>query len=170
MPVLTAEKNWRLSIPAMNDPTSSLENDKMTRRHFLDAAMWLGGVALVASVAYPIAKYLVPPPQAEASPASVNVGKVDDFQPDTGTIFKMGNKPGILVRSKGGEFHAFLAVCTHLGCTVQYRPDLGVIWCACHSGRFDLNGINIAGPPPRPLMPLNVNIRDGQVFVSREEA
>jgi Rieske Fe-S protein len=74
------------------------------------------------------------------------------------------------VRSKDGEFHAFSAVCTHLGCTVQYRPDLGVIWCACHSGRFDLNGINIAGPPPRPLVPLNVNIRDGQVFVSREEA
>jgi cytochrome b6-f complex iron-sulfur subunit len=154
----------------MIDPNSQGEAEPMTRRHFLDAALWLGGVALVASVAYPVAKYLVPPPQAEANPSSVDVGKEEDFQPDTGTIFKMGNKPGILVRSRDGQFHAFIAVCTHLGCTVQYRPDLGLIWCACHSGRFDLNGINIAGPPPRPLTPLAVNIRDGQVFVSREEA
>ena len=154
----------------MNDPKSSSENDPITRRHFLDAALWIGGVALVASVTYPIAKYLVPPPQAEANPSSVGVGKEEDFLPDTGAIFRMGNKPGILVRTKDGQFRAFIAVCTHLGCTVQYRSDLGVIWCACHSGRFDLNGINIAGPAPRPLTPLVVNIRDGQVFVSREEA
>jgi len=149
-----------------------LSNDSagMTRRHFLDAALWIGGTALVASVAYPIAKYLVPPPQAEANPSSVSVGKVDDFQPSTGTIFKMGEKPGILIRTAQGEFHAFIAICTHLQCTVQYRSDLGAIWCACHNGRYDLNGINISGPPPRPLTPLKVNVHDGQVFVSREEA
>ena len=124
----------------------------------------------MASVAYPIAKYLVPPPQAEANPSSVSVGKVDDFQPSTGTIFKMGEKPGILIRTAQGEFHAFIAICTHLQCTVQYRSDLGAIWCACHNGRYDLNGINISGPPPRPLTPLKVNVHDGQVFVSREEA
>jgi Rieske Fe-S protein len=26
-----------------------------------------------------------------------------------------------------------------------------LIWCACHNGRFDLQGRVLDGPPPRPL-------------------
>ena len=151
-----------------NSQEATGDEEGITRRTFLNGALWVGGVALVASVVYPVAKYLVPPPQAEANPSSVNIGKVDDFQHDSGTVFKFGDKPGILVRNSRGELHAFSAVCTHLQCTVQYRPDLGLIWCACHNGRYDLNGINVAGPPPRPLTPLKVDIKDGQVWVSRE--
>ncbi|HET8580537.1 MAG TPA: Rieske 2Fe-2S domain-containing protein, partial [Nitrospiraceae bacterium] len=62
---------------------------------------------------------------------------------------------------------AFSAVCTHLACTVQYRPDLIHIWCACHNGHYDLNGINIAGPPPRPLEPYVVNVRGDKIVVSK---
>ena len=58
-------------------------------------------------------------------------------------------------------------MCTHLNCTVQYRADLSHIWCACHNGHFDLGGKNIAGPPPRPLDPLVVNARGGQIVVSK---
>ena len=152
--------------------SSDAEQDSTTavsRRTFLDKALWIGGTALVAAVVYPITRYLVPPPEAEADPATVNVGNVDDFAPDTGTIFKMGRKPGLLIRTKEGEFRAFIAICTHLDCTVQYRNDMGLIWCACHNGRYDMNGINVAGPPPRPLTPLKVNVAEGSVFVSREE-
>ncbi len=150
---------------AQNEP-----EDRLSRRSFLDKALWVGGTALVAAVVYPITRYLVPPDEAEADPVTVNVGKADDFVNDTGTIFKMGRKPGLLIRTKGGEFRAFIAVCTHLDCTVQYRNDMGLIWCACHDGRYDLNGLNVAGPPPRPLTPLKVNVAEGSVFVSREGA
>ena len=146
------------------------EDGKISRRKFLDGALWVGGTALVASVVYPIAKYLVPPEQTEPDPTTVTVGKVEDFAPDTGTIFKMGRKPGLLIRTKNNEFKAYIATCTHLDCTVQYRPDMGLIWCACHNGRYDLNGLNVAGPPPRPLTPLRVNVAEGQVFVSKEQA
>jgi Rieske Fe-S protein len=88
-------------------------------------------------------------------------------QPNSGRIFKFGNRPGILVRTPAGELRGFSAVCTHLNCTVQYRPDLGHIWCACHNGHFDLNGKNIAGPPPRPLEALVVNVRGQQIVVSK---
>jgi len=154
-----------------NDPTPKKLTDKsVDRRQFLDLALGIGGVAFLASVIYPISKYIVPPEVAEADPVTINVGKVDEFKPDTGTIFKMGSKPGLLIRTKDGEFKAFIAICTHLSCTVQYRPDMSLIWCACHNGRYDLSGSNVAGPPPRPLTPLKVNIKDGQVFVSREVA
>jgi len=152
-----------------NLPESEHE-DAISRRTFLDKAMWAGGVALVAAVAYPITRYLVPPDEAEPDPAMVNVGKEEEFQPNTGVIFKMGRKPGLLIRTQEGEFRAFFATCTHLDCTVQYRPDMGLIWCACHNGKYDLHGLNVAGPPPRPLTPLEVNVVDGSVFVSREDA
>jgi len=142
--------------------------EKMNRRHFLDIALGLGGLAVVSSIVYPVSRYLVPPEEGESDPVTVNVGKVDDFKPETGTIFKMGRKPGLLIRTKDGEFHAFNATCTHLSCTVQYRPDMELIWCACHNGRYDLNGLNVAGPPPRPLEQLIVNLKDGQVFISRK--
>ena len=139
-----------------------------TRRRFID--WWLGtsAAAFLLSVLYPVARYLIPPPVAESTAASVTLPvKAPDVKPNSGQIFKFGNRPAILVRTPSGELKAFSAVCTHLNCTVQYRSDLGHIWCACHNGHFDLNGQNIAGPPPRPLDGFTVNVRGTQIVVSK---
>ncbi len=139
-----------------------------TRRSFVNWLLGTSAGAFVLSVLYPISRYLVPPPAGESSAASVVVPvKADEIKPNTGQIFKFGSKPAILVRTAAGELRAFTAVCTHLNCTVQYRPDLGEIWCACHNGHFDLNGHNVAGPPPRPLDPYVVNVRGTQIVVSK---
>ena len=66
-----------------------------------------------------------------------------------------------------GELKAFSATCTHLDCTVQYRKDMGLIWCACHNGRYDMNGKNVAGPPPRPLEEYRVSLQGDDVFISK---
>ena len=139
-----------------------------TRRRFID--WWLGtsAAAFLFSVLYPVARYLIPPPVAESAAATVTLPvKAPDVKPNSGQIFKFGNRPAILVRTPAGELKAFSAVCTHLNCTVQYRSDLGHIWCACHNGHFDLNGQNIAGPPPRPLDGFTVNVRGTQIVVSK---
>lgn len=139
-----------------------------TRRNFVNWLLGTSAAAFVMSVLYPVSRYLVPPPTGESSAASVTLPlKVDDVKPNTGQIFKFGSKPAILVRTVAGDLRAFSAVCTHLNCTVQYRPDLSEIWCACHNGHFDLNGHNVAGPPPRPLDPYVVNVRGTQVVVSK---
>ena len=49
----------------------------------------------------------------------------------------------------------------------QYRDDIGHIWCACHNGHFDLNGRNIAGPPPEPLEAFDVAVRGNDIVVRR---
>ena len=140
-----------------------------TRRRFIDWLLGTGAVGLVGAVLYPVTRYLIPPPAAEAATASVTLPfSPDAVAPNTGEIFKFGSRPGILVRTAEGEFRAFSATCTHLGCIVQYRPDLGHIWCACHNGHFDLNGINIQGPPPKPLEQFAVNVRGDQIVVSKE--
>jgi Rieske Fe-S protein len=139
-----------------------------TRRSFVNWLLGTSAGAFVASVLYPVARYLVPPPTGESAAASVTLPiKADDVKPNTGQIFKFGSKPAIIVRTAAGELRAFTAVCTHLNCTVQYRPDLGQIWCACHNGHFDLNGHNVSGPPPRPLDAYVVNVRGTQIVVSK---
>jgi Rieske Fe-S protein len=139
-----------------------------TRRGFVNWLLSTSAGAFVLSVVYPVSRYLVPPPAGESTAASVTIAlKPDEVKPNTGQIFKFGSRPGILVRTAAGDLRAFSAVCTHLNCTVQYRPDLGEIWCACHNGHFDLNGHNVAGPPPRPLEPYVVNVRGNQIVVSK---
>ena len=138
------------------------------RRSFINWFLGTTAGAFLVSVFYPVSRYLVPPEVAESTAGSVTLAiKPDDVKPNSGQIFKFGNKPALLVRTAGGELRAFSAVCTHLNCTVQYRPDLSQIWCACHNGHFDLNGKNVEGPPPRPLDVFVVNARGNQIVVSR---
>ncbi len=140
----------------------------VTRRKFINWFLATSAGAFFLSVLYPIARYLIPPPAGESTAASVTLPiKLADVKPNSGQIFKFGNRPAILVRTPAGELRAFSAVCTHLNCTVQYRSDLSHIWCACHNGHFDLNGQNIAGPPPRPLDQYVVNVRGEQIVISK---
>ena len=139
-----------------------------TRRGFLNWVLGTSAGAFLLSVFYPVGRYLIPPKVAESTAGTVTLPiKPDDVKPNTGQIFKFANRPAILIRTPAGELRAFSAACTHLNCTVQYRPDLSHIWCACHNGHYDLNGKNIAGPPPRPLDAFVVNARGNQIVVTK---
>jgi Rieske Fe-S protein len=137
------------------------------RRGFLNILLGTGTVATLAAILYPIIRFMVPPKVVESSTSSVVAGKVAEMRPNQGKIFKFGTKPGLLIETPNGEFRAFSAICTHLDCTVQYRQDEKLIWCACHNGRYDLTGKNISGPPPRPLEEFKVNVRGDEIIVSR---
>jgi Rieske Fe-S protein len=138
-----------------------------TKRDFLKMALSGGFIAWAASVVYPVLMYLKPPKQAEVVVTNVKAGKLSEFEKDSGKIIKFGTKPVILVRSGTGEVRAFSATCTHLDCTVQYKKELGLIWCACHNGRYDLNGRNVAGPPPRPLDEFKVVVQGDEIAVHK---
>lgn len=146
------------------------ENINKGKRNFLDYLLRISLLGLAVQVLYPVIKYLFPPNIPEAVQRSVSAGKASDLKPNSGKIFRFGNKPGIVIKTPSGEIKAFSAVCTHLDCTVQYRPDMQLIWCACHNGKYDLSGKNIAGPPPRPLENYKVIIKNDEIFISKEEA
>jgi Rieske Fe-S protein len=137
------------------------------RRRLLD--VWLSGglIAFLAAVFYPVVRYLTPPAKPQEITNSVTAATVSEVKPNSGKVFRFGSKPAILIRLPSGEWRAFSAVCTHLQCTVQYRPDLENIWCPCHNGKFDLTGKNVAGPPPRPLEAYDVVVKGEQVVVVR---
>jgi Rieske Fe-S protein len=122
---------------------------------------------MCASVVYPLARYIIPPDVPEAQTSRVVAGHEGDLKPNEGKIFRFGDRPAILVRLPEGGYRALSATCTHLNCTVQYRPEQKNIWCACHNGVYDLKGQNLSGPPPRPLEEYVVNVAGGDIVVSR---
>jgi len=138
------------------------------RRAFMAILLGGGLTTLLGSMLYSVGRYVIPPEAPDALSWKVVAAKANDFPPNSGKIFRFGNRPAILIRTAAGDFRAFSAVCTHLGCTVQYRPDLERIWCACHNGQFDIFGRNIAGPPPRPLEAFAVAVQGDDIVVSRK--
>ncbi len=144
------------------------------RRNFLDWTIRGGLVAFLGSVLFPVIKFIMPPKISEAVVSQVKLEfTLDELVADEKQfrLFKFGRDLGIVVHTPEAEVKAFSAMCTHLSCTVQYRTDQAVVWCACHNGKFDLEGRNISGPPPRPLEQYDVHIEDtGDIFVSRRQA
>lgn len=149
------------------DHAETANGAEPARRRFMQ--FLLGGGLLASAVAflYPVLRYLVPPAATDLGGDSVVAAKVGDLKANSGKIFRFGSRPGLLVRTADGEYRAMSAVCTHLNCTVQYRSDVREVWCACHNGFYDLNGRNVAGPPPRPLESYVVHINGDDVVVSR---
>ncbi len=141
--------------------------DLTTRRSLLNYLLGTTTVATLAAIFYPVFRFMVPPRIVESSASSVVAAKMNEVKPNEGKIFKFGSKPGILIQTGAGEYRAFSAICTHLDCTVQFRSDEKLIWCACHNGRYDLTGKNVSGPPPRPLEEFKVNVRGDEIVVSR---
>jgi Rieske Fe-S protein len=131
----------------------------LARRRFVEWLMGTSMGALAVSVLYPVMRFLDPPRIAEQSVQQVEVGPANDADlvQKGFKIVRFGNEPVIVVRAAEGDYRAFTATCTHLDCIVEYRPQLGVLWCNCHNGQYDLTGRNIAGPPPRPLTKLVVH-------------
>ncbi|HEY3247917.1 MAG TPA: Rieske (2Fe-2S) protein [bacterium] len=140
---------------------------RIGRRSFLDRALRVGIAALGAAIAYPVISYLIPPKVKEVVASSVVAAKASEVAANSGKIFLFASKPAIVLRTPAGEVRAFTAVCTHLACTVQYRPDLSHIWCACHDGHYDLHGQVLSGPPPRPLEEYRVTVKGDDVIVSK---
>jgi len=66
------------------------------------------------------------------------------------------------------RFTVVIAICTHLGCIPAYHGSDKVFKCACHGGVFNVNGVNIFGPPPKPMVIPPFRI-DGQKIVLGEE-
>ncbi len=62
-----------------------------------------------------------------------------------------------IYRSRKENFLVVVGICTHLGCSPKYYPDLepqqfdaewkGGFFCPCHSSRFDISGRVFSGSP-----------------------
>jgi cytochrome b6-f complex iron-sulfur subunit len=151
-------------------PESLDHSEPMTRRIFL-AAAGAAGVVYAAALAYPIYRYLASPEEMALSATAVTEVTLKDAQKlalGSVLMFKFGTAPAMLIHHEDGRWIALSAVCTHLGCTVQYEPQADRIHCGCHGGVYNpYTGANVSGPPPKPLTLFKVAVGDTGVEVSR---
>lgn len=133
------------------------------RRKFL--AYCLGGIAAIsaAGIIYPLLRYLSPVSGQQAS-AKVTVPE-GEVREGEAKFFQHSGSAAVLVRKHGGTLIALSAVCTHMGCVVQWQKDREEFLCPCHGGRFSAEGMVIAGPPPKPLQTLPVAVVNGSITV-----
>jgi cytochrome b6-f complex iron-sulfur subunit len=95
----------------------------------------------------------------------VHVGALEDLRLGEGRLVRHGESPFYVVRVGESEVVARSAVCTHLRCILGYDRDRKQFVCPCHSGKFDIAGSVLSGPPPRALPGYSVSIRAGEVYV-----
>lgn len=96
--------------------------------------------------------------------ALANLSKLDDklVDPNSEVPQQPSYIPHTPARAVRPEIAVMIGICTHLGCSPTYRPelapdDLGPEWlggffCPCHGSRFDLSGRVFKNvPAPRNL-------------------
>jgi Rieske Fe-S protein len=144
-------------------------NERTPRRDFLSKALWAWSVLIVAPIAKVIADFVTPRIDPHTSKESIRVATTSDLARNSAKIFKVNKEPVIVVHTERGQYRAFNARCTHLGCVIQYSVDEETphFNCNCHGSQFDLSGRNIVGPASRPLTPYKVLVRDSSIFVSK---
>jgi cytochrome b6-f complex iron-sulfur subunit len=142
-------------------------SDVMSRRGFLKWALGFSVVATMAGAIVPVIGYLWPPTRrSTAAGGRVLFGSVKDLPVGQAKVLPVNDKPVIVVNSAAGGVKAFSAICTHLGCVVEWNASKQYIVCPCHDGRFNpTTGAVISGPPPAPLPPVRVAVESDQIYV-----
>ena len=132
--------------------TDTKEGKDLSRRRWIDVVLGSSAVAWMGAVMYPVLKYLTPLRDGGgASKVTLTDAQKQELTGAGFLIARLGTDRVLLVKEKDDKLRALSAKCTHEGCTVQYVPADGIVWCACHNGKFSLDGRVISGPPPRPL-------------------
>lgn len=84
-------------------------------------------------------------------------------KPDRTPVAELSNGEGRVLTVEGqrlavyknehGELQTVSAVCTHLGCIIDWNSAERTWDCACHGSRFHTDGTVIQGPAKKPLAP-----------------
>jgi len=100
---------------------------------------------------------------ASSSSATNALAATSKIPVGSGMIFP---EPQVVVtQPTAGEFKAFSAVCTHMGCIVNQISNQ-TIDCPCHGSQYSITtGAVVAGPAPRPLPAKQIKVSGGSIFL-----
>jgi len=140
-----------------DDRKAKAVDKPITRRDFF-ALIGTGAVSITMVGGTIVSwKFLSPNVLLEPS-TSFKVGNPSDFPPDSVTLDT--RQKVFIVREREGYFYALSAVCTHLGCIANWRPEEGLIACPCHGSKFDKRGRVLTGPAPKALPRFQITLDD----------
>jgi len=140
------------------------EDNYVARRDFgkflvLISGAFVAGQGWIAASSLVRARRAPPGKKKIASLSAVPLGSALMF------VYPTEHDPCLLIRLRDGKLVAYSQKCTHLSCAVVPRLEEGILHCPCHEGIFDLaTGRNIAGPPPRPLAVIELELDGDDVY------
>jgi Rieske Fe-S protein len=144
-------------------PYEATAEEAVTRREF--ARYLVAGAGVMAAGNLGLAAWTqlrtinTGDPRAIVKLGEVAVGDTYLFE------YPSDDDPAILLRIGDREVVAFSQKCTHLGCVVYFEADQDRWHCPCHEGNFATRTwAVIAGPPPRALGQIEVEIRDDTIW------
>jgi cytochrome b6-f complex iron-sulfur subunit len=150
------------AVPTVDQPRGG----RFPRRTFIKGLLGVSIVSMASMILAPIVGFLIPPKQEASGPGGkVLAGTTEDIPVGAGSVVALGSSPVIVVNTEDGV-KAYSAVCTHLGCIVEFDATQRQIVCPCHDGHFNpSNGAVTSGPPPKALTPVTVEVDKDQIFL-----
>ena len=163
------------------DPAVFQRLAELSRRELLSRGLavagWGGFAVVLGAGAIETVRFFFPR-VLYRPPSTVRIGPPDAFVGGNadgdiyGVIFVDGRwKPShrFFVVREPGRIYALSARCAHLGCTVNWFKDARTFKCPCHGSEYRSNGANFAGPAPRPLDRLRIELTsDGELLVDTD--
>jgi cytochrome b6-f complex iron-sulfur subunit len=144
----------------LSGPDDTDQSRQIARRRRFVMASVLGflGVNFVMFLRFFLPRALYEPK------TNFTIGYPSDF--GFGVDTKFQNQYRIwVVRNTEGIF-VISAICTHLGCTPDWKASENKFKCPCHGSGYDPEGINFEGPAPRPMDRANVELDpEGRIVV-----
>ena len=157
-----------ISLPPRKDDSAG----GLSRREFLNKGIAVAGwgvmFASLGAGLYQGLRFLYPAVVFHP-PSTYVIGQLRDFvtdeRPDQyGVIFvdpRFKKDHRFFVVREAGRIYSLFARCTHLGCTVNWFEELNIFKCPCHGSEFHSNGVEFAGPAPRPLDRHHIAVDNG---------
>ena len=143
---------------------------EITRRDFLKLVTGTASALGLGALLIPLVTYFFPSKLEEVPSDPVLVCAENELPVGDSRLVKFGRYPALVINTEQG-LRVYSAVCTHFACLVKWEPESGRIMCPCHEGYFEpFDGHVISGPPPEPLMPFEVEVVDGQIYIKAGEA
>ena len=107
-------------------------------------------------------------PRAIYEPSSIfRIGTPGDYS--LGVDDKLQQQYRVWVVKTSDRLFVVNAVCTHLGCTPDWKASENKFKCPCHGSGYDFEGINFEGPAPRPMDRAHVSLdAEGQIVVNKD--
>lgn len=141
-----------------------------SRRKFmhrmLNMSMGLWAACGTLGTVYVAGRYVWPHPEGVSTggerTVSFPLADLDD-QPMARVLVE-GQPVGVF--RDDGTVYALGLVCTHLGCLVNWDPEISNMVCPCHASHFDHNGAVVSGPAPAPLKRYDARISGDMVQIS----
>jgi cytochrome b6-f complex iron-sulfur subunit len=127
-----------------DEPTAAPVDINKERRRLIWACIWgYLGVNFLMFLRFFFPRALYEPNTI------VNIGFPSSFQLGVNQQFLQSNRIWVVVEP--GRLFVIFARCTHLGCTPDWLQQQDMFHCPCHGSEYDPEGINFAGPAPRPM-------------------